>query len=265
MTYRAESKALLRRIALLGVRIHDCAEECAAQAVEGFLKEEPPRLHQICTVNPEFVMEARSNPAFRSLLNNADLATPDGAGIIAAGRLLGTPFKGRATGVALVGRLAQLSAQRGYRLFLLGAAPGVAGEAAAALMREYPGLNVAGTYAGSPQNADWAAIKERLESAQPDLLLVAYGAPRQDLWIGEHRDELPSSVRVAMGVGGVFDYLSGRAPLAPPLLRRVGLEWLYRLVKQPWRWRRILRVFAFGVVVLKKALTQRGRWVKGET
>ncbi len=249
---------------MLDVRVHDCDEACAARAVEGFLKEEPARLHQVCTVNPEFVMEARGNAIFRGLLNNADLATPDGAGIIAAGRLLGTPFKGRATGVALVGHLAQLSAEKGYRLFLLGAAPGVAEEAAAVLTRNYPGVNVAGTYGGSPRSANWVAIKDKLDRAQPNVLLVAYGAPRQDIWIAKHREELPSSIRVAMGVGGVFDYLSGRAPLAPPLLRRVGLEWLYRLAKQPWRWRRILRVFAFGVVVLEKAVWRKVRGVKHE-
>ncbi|HET9496248.1 MAG TPA: WecB/TagA/CpsF family glycosyltransferase, partial [Chloroflexia bacterium] len=93
----------------------------------------------------------------------------------------------------------------------------------------------------------------------PDVLLVAYGAPRQDLWIAEHRGEMPDSIRVAMGVGGVFDYLSGRAKLAPAPIRRVGMEWLYRLATQPWRWRRILRVFAFGALVLRSAVMGRLR------
>ena len=92
----------LRTRNILGVRIHDCDEEGAVRAIRDFLVARPPRLHQVCTVNPEFVMEARSNPAFRGLLNSVDLATPDGVGIVLAGRLLGTPFKGRATGVALV-------------------------------------------------------------------------------------------------------------------------------------------------------------------
>jgi N-acetylglucosaminyldiphosphoundecaprenol N-acetyl-beta-D-mannosaminyltransferase len=235
--------------------IHDCDEDCAAGAIEGFLRE--PRLHQVCTVNPEFVMEARRNPAFRKVLNSADLATPDGVGIIAAGRLLGTPFKGRATGVGLVERMAQLSARDGNSLFLLGAAPGVAEEAASELVRRYPGVHIAGTYAGSPSVSDFPEIERRLQAAQSDILLVAYGAPRQDLWIDEHRHSLPSSVKVAMGVGGVFDYLSGRVPLAPQFVRRIGLEWMYRLMRQPWRWRRILRVFVFGVLVMKEGLVKR--------
>jgi N-acetylglucosaminyldiphosphoundecaprenol N-acetyl-beta-D-mannosaminyltransferase len=240
---------------ILGVRIHDCAEEEAVEAIRGFLTEQPARLHQLCTVNPEFVMEARRNLSFRKLLNTVDLATPDGVGIIAAGRLLGTPFRGRATGVALVGRLAELSAREGHRLFLLGAGPGVAEEAAEVLSRKYPGVNIAGTYAGSPKEEDLPEILARLTEARPDVLLVAYGAPRQDLWIREHSSLLPRSIKVAMGVGGVLDYLSGRVPLAPTWIRRVGLEWLYRLIKQPWRWRRIARVFAFGLLIIKLRIT----------
>jgi N-acetylglucosaminyldiphosphoundecaprenol N-acetyl-beta-D-mannosaminyltransferase len=249
----------LRRIDILGVGVHDCDEQCAARAIASFLREEPPRLHQVCTVNPEFVMEARRNPAFRRLLNSVDRATPDGAGIIAAGKLLRRPFAGRATGVALVERLAAMSASGGWSLFLLGAAPGVADDAARVLARRYPGVQIAGTHPGSPRPEDWPEIERLLDAARPAVLLVAYGAPRQDLWIAEHRGEMPDSIRVAMGVGGVFDYLSGRAKLAPAPVRRVGMEWLYRLVTQPWRWRRIMRVFAFGALVLGTAAVDQRR------
>ncbi len=245
------------RVDILGVRVHNCGEQGAAALIEGFLEERPARLHQVCTVNPEFVMEARGNPAFRRLLNSADLATPDGVGIVAAARLLGRPVRGRATGVALVERLAQLSARKGYRLFLLGAAPGVASKAAGVLAERYPGVEIAGVFPGSPHDEDWPEIKARLEKAQPDVLLVAYGAPRQDLWIQKHRDQLPRSIKLAMGVGGVYDYLSGRAPLAPLLVRRIGMEWLYRLATQPWRWRRILRVFGFAALVWLERVKKR--------
>ena len=243
----------MRRVDILGVGVHDCDQEEAVRAIEGFLREEPPRLRQVATVNPEFVMEARRNPAFREVLNQADLATPDGVGIVLAARLLGAPLRGRVTGVALVDRLAELSARQGYKLYFLGAGPGVADEAAAEMARRHPGVQIAGTFAGSPRDSDWPGILERIQAAQPDVLLVAYGAPRQDLWIRRHREALPSSIRLAMGVGGVFDYISGRVPLAPAAWRRLGLEWLYRLMKQPWRWRRIIRVFQFGVIVLREA------------
>lgn len=226
----------------------------AAARIGEFLRERPAMLHQVCTVNPEFVMEARRNRAFRRLLNLVDLATPDGAGIVAAARLLGTPVEGRATGVALVGHIAEMSAREGYKLFLLGAAPGVADAAAGVLKARYGDVRIVGTYPGSPHDEDWPEISLRLEQAQPDVLLVAYGAPRQDLWIGQHRAELPRSVKVAMGVGGVYDYLSGRVPFAPAPIRRMGLEWLYRLATQPWRWRRILRVFVFAALVWGEVL-----------
>jgi N-acetylglucosaminyldiphosphoundecaprenol N-acetyl-beta-D-mannosaminyltransferase len=248
------------RVNILGVGVHNCDEHDAVAAIEEFLKERPARLHQVCTVNPEFVMEARRNRPFRDLLNRVDLATPDGAGIVAAARLLGKPVRGRATGVQLVEHLARISARDGYSLFLLGAQPGVADDAAQVLKQRYGDVRIAGTFPGSPKDEDWPEISSRLEQTQPDVLLVAYGAPKQDLWIDKHRHELPSSVIVAIGVGGVYDYLSGRAPLAPALVRRIGMEWLYRLVTQPWRWRRILRVFVFGglvwVEVIRRKVTR---------
>lgn len=245
------------RIDILGVGVHNCDQSEAVAALERFLRERPARLHQVCTVNPEFVMEARRNRPFRDLLNRVDLATPDGVGVVAAARLLGKPVRGRATGVQIVEHLARISAREGYSLFLLGAQPGVADEAAQVLRRRYGEVSIAGTFPGSPNDEDWPEISSRLERAKPDVLLVAYGAPRQDLWIDRHSRELPSSVKVAVGVGGVYDYLSGRAPLAPAPIRRIGMEWLYRLVTQPWRWRRILRVFAFGGLVWVEAIRRK--------
>ncbi len=246
----------MRRRNILGVWIDDCDGERAARAVAAFLREQPAHLHHVCTVNPEFVMEARANPTFKSVLSSADLCTPDGVGIILAGKLLRRPFRGRATGVGLVHHVAALSAREGYTLYLLGAGPNVAEEAAAAIQAKHPGARVAGTFAGSPGDGDWPAIRERLWATRPDVLLVAYGAPKQDLWIAEHRHDLPDSIKLAMGVGGVFDYLSGRVKLAPWWMRRVGLEWLFRLVMQPWRWRRILRVFEFALLVLWTRLSR---------
>jgi N-acetylglucosaminyldiphosphoundecaprenol N-acetyl-beta-D-mannosaminyltransferase len=156
-----------------------------------------------------------------------------------------------------------MSVSEGHSLFLLGAGPGIAEEAAQALSRSHPGVKIAGTYAGSPREEDLPEILARLNKTRPDVLLVAYGAPRQDLWIRENSSLLPPSIKVAMGVGGVLDYLSGRVPLAPTWIRRVGLEWLYRLIKQPWRWRRIARVFAFGLLIIKLRITDYGLRIKG--
>jgi N-acetylglucosaminyldiphosphoundecaprenol N-acetyl-beta-D-mannosaminyltransferase len=190
------------------------------------------------TVNPEFVMEARRNSAFRRVLAAADLATPDGFGLLLVARYRGTPLRGRVTGVALTERIAALAAERGWSVFLLGAAPGVAERAAAALERAHPNLRVAGYYAGSPRREDEPAIRARIAAAQPTVLLVAYGHPAQDLWIA--RNQLLLRVPVAIGIGGALDYLAGEVRRAPAWIRRLGLEWLYRLIRQPRRWRRIL-------------------------
>jgi N-acetylglucosaminyldiphosphoundecaprenol N-acetyl-beta-D-mannosaminyltransferase len=255
---RGVSVSRLERINILGVGVHNCNEDEAVEAIASWLRE-AGGLRQVCTVNPEFVMEARRNRPFRDLLNRVDLATADGVGILLASRLLATRLRGRVTGVALVGRLAAMSAARGHSIFLLGAAEGVAEEAARELESRYPGVQIVGTFAGSPEPDAFGEIKERLVRASPDVLFVAYGAPRQDLWIDEHRGDLPSSLKLAMGVGGVYDYLAGRVPLAPAWVRRIGFEWLYRLVKQPWRWRRILRVFGFGLLALGEAVRRRLR------
>jgi len=224
------------RIRILGVAVDNVVEAEAIERIIGFVSENRP--HQIVTVNPEFVMEARRNSAFRRVLAAADLATPDGFGLLLAARLCGDAFRGRVTGVALTELIAARAAERGWSLFLLGAAPGVAERTAAMLQRNHPGLRIAGCYAGSPRRDEEPAIRARISAAQPTVLLVAYGHPAQELWIARNQPLL--RVPVAIGVGGVFDYLAGETPRAPAWMRWIGLEWLYRLIRQPQRWRRIL-------------------------
>lgn len=226
----------LRQVPILGVAVDDVTADEALALADAMIRAGGP--HQICTLNPEFVMEARRNPAFAAVLAAADLRTPDGFGLLLAARYLGTPLRGRVTGVALTGRLAALAAERGYRLFLLGAAPGVAEQAGAVLQARYPGLSIAGAFAGSPQPRHAPFLRQLIAAARPDILLVAYGHPRQDLWIARNQPML--QVPLAIGVGGVFDYLAGRVPLAPAWMRRGGIEWLYRLLRQPRRLPRII-------------------------
>lgn len=225
-----------RRIRILGVAIDDVTLAEALERIAAFIAAGTP--HHVVTVNPEFVMEARHNAEFRRVLAAADLATVDGFGLVLAARWRGTPFRERVTGVALSEQIAAQAARRGWSLFLLGAAPGVAERAAMALRRAHPALRIAGCYAGSPRPADEPAIRARIIQAQPEVLLVAYGHPAQDLWIARNQPHL--RVPMAIGVGGVFDYLAGEVPRAPAWLRQLGLEWLYRLIRQPRRWRRII-------------------------
>ena len=223
-------------IRILGIAIDNLIEDEVVQRIAAFIAERGP--HHVVTVNPEFVMEARRNRVFRRVLHAADLATPDGAGLLLAARLQGRRFRGRVTGIELTERLAAEAARRGWRLFLLGAAPGVAEKCAAVLQARNLGLQIAGCYAGSPRPGDEPHIRTVITEAQPDMLLVAYGHPKQDLWIA--RNQPLMRVPVAIGVGGTFDELAGVVPRAPAWLHRLGLKWIYRLYLQPWRWRRIL-------------------------
>jgi N-acetylglucosaminyldiphosphoundecaprenol N-acetyl-beta-D-mannosaminyltransferase len=207
-------------------------------------------------VNTEFVMTAQHNTAFRHAINSAALVIADGIGVVWATRYAGSPTPERITGTDTLVALARRCAEAGYRLYLLGAAPGVAGEAGARLQALAPGLEIAGTYAGSPDAAEEDAIIERIRAARTDVLCVAYGAPAQDLWIYRNLTRLPTAV--AMGVGGAYDFLVGRQRRAPRVMQRMGLEWLYRLYREPWRWQRMLAIPRFIVLVLLKGHRKHG-------
>ena len=235
-------------IPLLGIPVHAVTMADTLALVEGYMAE--PRLHQIATVNPEFVMAAQSDAEFRRVLEQADLCLPDGVGLLYAARRYGRRLPERVPGSELVYRLAERAAARGWSLFLLGAAPGVAEEAATILGDQYPGLRIVGTYAGSPDLAENEAIVRRVNDSRAALLFVAYGAPKQDKWIARNRDAL-TTVRVAIGIGGSLDFITGRAVRAPRCLQRLGLEWLPRLIREPWRWRRMLALPRFGWRVLR--------------
>ena len=206
------------------------------------------RLHQLCTTNPEFVMAAQHDADFRRVLWQADLCLADGIGLVWASRLLGRPLPERVPGSELVYHLARLAADNGWPLFLLGAAHGVAEAAGAAFQRQNPNLIIAGAYAGSPDPAENDAIIRMINDSHASVLFVAYGAPHQDKWIARNRHAF-DTVRVAIGVGGALDFVSGRAVRAPRWLQKLGLEWLHRLIHQPWRWRRMLTLPRFALRV----------------
>lgn len=241
----------LDSVRVLGVRVDDVTTAETLGILERFVAEGCP--HRVATINPEFVVEAQRNHRFRVVLDEADLALPDGVGLIWASRLLGRPLRERVAGADLVPLIARLSAARGYGIYLLGAAPGVAEEAASVLERDNPGLRIVGTYAGSPDPWEEHEIVARVTAASPEFLLVAYGAPRQDLWI--HRNLERLGVPVCMGVGGALDFVAGVAVRAPTWMRKIGLEWLHRLRRQPWRWRRMLALPQFAFLVVRQRLS----------
>ena len=244
----------MESIELLGIRIDRVTMTETLQRIAAMVDE--PRLHQICTPNPEFVMKAQKDADFRTVLNNADLNIPDGNGLLIAANWLETPLIERVAGSELVYHLAELSAEHGWRLFLLGAEEGVAILAGKHFQECYPNLIVAGCYAGSPDLAENDEIVAMINESSAEILYVAYGAPKQDFWIARNREQLPH-VRVAIGVGGALDFVAGKSARAPLWIQKIGLEWLHRLVKEPWRWRRMVSLPQFGVRIARLAIQNR--------
>lgn len=239
-------------LSILGVRVnditlHDAIEQIVAMAKSG-------TSHHVVTVNPEFIMTARRREDFRQVLNQADLSLPDGTGVVWGSRILGRPFHERVTGVDTVEHLAAAAARLGLSIFLLGAAPGVAARAAEILVQKNPGLTIVGTFAGSPKPEDEDEICRIVKQARPDILLVAYGSPNQDLWIARTRARIAAPV--AIGIGGTFDFITGIAVRAPRIMQKLSLEWLHRLVKEPHRWRRMLALPKFAAAVMKDRLAR---------
>lgn len=216
----------------------------------------------VVTANPEYVMTARKDASFAQAVSAAGVVTVDGAGLAIAMRLLHPDVPaGRYTGVSLTPDLIGLSAETGVGLFLLGAGPGIAQRAADVMLAEYHGGNIAGVWGdGSPGTDDDVETIRRIRESGAIIVLVAYGAPAQIYWIQRNLAALQDAgVRVVAGIGGAFDYISGNVQLPHPLVRKLGMEWLVRLVREPWRWRRQLVLPHFAVLVLMAAAKSRLR------
>ena len=241
-------------VEILAVRIDDVTYSEALGLLLQAIESRVP--HVVTTPNPEFVMLARRDPTFRATLNRAALNIPDGIGLVMAARLAGKRLREHVQGTDLVLMLAAESARAGQRWFLLGGEDAMAARAARALAAQFPGLQIVGAEPGSPYAAEDAAVRERIAAAGGvDVLLVAYGAPKQELWLDRNLAEL--GIPVGIGVGGVFNYFAGTAARAPRWVRRLHFEWLHRLITQPWRWRRQLALPMFGALAVREAIRQR--------
>jgi N-acetylglucosaminyldiphosphoundecaprenol N-acetyl-beta-D-mannosaminyltransferase len=211
---------------------------------------------QICTINPEFIIAAQSNPRFLSVLQEASLCLPDGQGLLWAAQLHGVPLRQRVAGSTLVDLLAEKASSKELRMFFLGAGPGVAKLAADNLRTKYPSLPTIHTMEASPSAVDAPSIIQCVRDNNPDILLVAFGAPAQDLWINRHYKDLGTPI--CIGVGGAFDFISGCTKRAPLIVQRLGFEWLHRLWTQPWRWKRMLALplFAWKIITNRNSVTK---------
>lgn len=230
------------RVNLLDMWIDKVDVAGAVAQIDAFVRNgrAQGRSYQIVTVNVDFLRLGSQNSAFRDLINTADLAAPDGKPLLWGARMLKDPLPERVTGIELIDECAALAVQNDYSIFLLGAREGVAAQAAAVLKARYPGVRIAGVYSppiGPFSKEDDDQMVRMVQEVQPDMLFVAFGAPRQDLWIRKHMHRL--NVPVCMGIGGSLDIIAGRVKRAPLWMREGGLEWLYRFSQEPARlWKR---------------------------
>jgi len=213
------------------------------------------RFHLMVTLGTEMVMSAQENEDFRSIVESADLVVPDGIGVVMASRLAGLEAPERVTGVELLHDLVEACGDD-VRFFFYGSAPGVAEQAVSNLQDKVKPFQCAGILDGYVQ--DHEEVLQAIEEARPHVLFVALGSPRQEAFLSQHRERLEQAgVRLGVGVGGSFDVYAGTVERAPVWVQRVHMEWLYRLLKQPSRWRRMLALPRFAVRVLmapKKAV-----------
>jgi N-acetylglucosaminyldiphosphoundecaprenol N-acetyl-beta-D-mannosaminyltransferase len=221
-------------IAVLGLPLDRLTANEAIDAIEGLILS--GGTHQVATANLDFWLNSLADQHLHRIIAGCSLVLPDGMPLVWVSGLLGCPLAERVTGVDLVPRLAELSARKGYGIFLLGGKGDVAERAAELLERNYPGVRIVGTYAPTEEHMarlDHSDILHRIHVAKPDILLVALGNPKQEKWIWMHRKRL--GVPVAMGVGGSFEILVGDMRRAPRWVQRFGLEWAMRLVQEPSR------------------------------
>lgn len=238
-------------IRILGVRVDEVNMEEALAAVEKFIAAfhtGQKKLSQVVTINPEGIWLAQEDAVLEAIINDAALVTPDGNGILWAAAQQGIILPERVTGIDLTYRLAELAAQKGWSLYLLGAKEGVAQAASAKLTAQYPGLIIKGVENGYFRDREQQVV-EQIAAAAPDILLAALGMPFQEKWLAEHCEQLGCGV--AIGVGGSFDVISGQVKRAPALFRKLRLEWLWRLLADPKRWRRYLVIPCFMRAVKK--------------
>lgn len=246
----AGAPAVTGRLEIMGVPVDPLTVDQAVRRIEEFIKSPAAgRTRLVLTPNPEIIWAARRDADLRRILREADLALADGAGVVWAGRRLGTPVPERVTGIDVMHRLLALAAARGYAVFFLGARPGVIEAAANAAREAYPGLAVAGYHHGYFSPGEEAAVAEMIRRAGSDILFTGMGFPRDQKWLDRWKHRL--GVPVAMGVGGAFDVLAGVVRRAPLWMQKTHIEWLFRLIQQPSRWRRMTVLPRFALAILR--------------
>lgn len=239
----------LPSVEILGVTVHAVSIKSAVYAIEALIEQGGPSM--VITADTSGIVLAQHDRQWMDIMNGANLVTPDSIGVVWAARRLGTPIRERVTGVDLMDILCSRAAQKGYRVCLLGAAPGVAAQAARRMQERHPGLIVVGATHGYLSPAEEAEVVREIRSLNVDILFVAMGIPKQEKFIFEHLYEM--AAKVSIGVGGSFDVWSGNVRRAPKLIRAMRLEWLWRLLLNPRKWRKALSLPQFLWLILTRA------------
>ena len=250
-SFALREEGIAVRTEIMGVTFDNVTLEEAVQ--RGAELAEGPGFAYVVTPNPEIVNAARADESYREVLNGASLVLPDGIGVIRAAKILDRPMKERVPGIDFASGLLERLARRGGRLFLLGAKPGVAEQAAENLKAAFPGLVICGTNDGYFQ--DDAPVVEKIRAAKPDVVFVCLGFPRQERWMARFGPE--TGAHLMIGLGGAMDVYAGKVKRAPKLWQKLGLEWAYRLVREPSRIGRMSKLPLFLVDVKKERKKER--------
>ena len=239
------------RINIMGVEFDSLTLSEAVDRAQEMITQR--RAAYVVTPNPEIVMTCWENPDAMEAVQNADLVLPDGVGVVYGAKILGTPLKGKLPGIDFATELMRRLGERGGRVYLLGAKPGIAEQAGERMTEQFPGLVICGTHDGYFKSDE--PIIEEINALQPDLLLVCLGAPKQELWMYHNRPVL--KVGLMAGLGGSLDVFAGTVKRAPAFFQKLGLEWFYRLVKEPWRFKRMMKLPKFLFACIGKKLRRR--------
>jgi len=232
----------LGRVDILGIPVDKITEKELLEKIINFINEK--RFHLIVTINSENATKALENKIFLDVIKNADLVIPDGIGIIFASKILGDKLPERIPGIDLSYKLLEISNEKHYKIVLIGGKEGVAEGAKENLKKIFPNLNIAMTYNGYFNEDEEKKIVEEIQKIEPDILLVGMGSEKQEIWIWNNREKF-KNIGVCIGVGGTLDIWAGKKKRAPKLVQKLGLEWLYRVIIEPKRIFRVLKIFNF--------------------
>jgi N-acetylglucosaminyldiphosphoundecaprenol N-acetyl-beta-D-mannosaminyltransferase len=240
----------MKPVQVMSVPVHPVTNAMMWDQLAAMLEE--PGFHSIMTPNPEMVMMANRDEALMDALLSADLVIPDGIGLIIASRLKNMGLRERVTGIDTMEKVLRLCDENNRSIFMLGGKPGRGEKALENIMRRYPGIREVAAHHGYFTKDEETEVLEIIQQQAPDVLFVCLGSPRQEVWIHRHREQL--NCRLAMGTGGSVDVFAGEVKRAPVVFQKIGLEWLYRLIQEPSRFKRmtVLPVFLWQALRLKK-------------